>query len=71
VIQYLSRINVSKLIPRPTSKFLIVMCNYCGNKQIILDTAKTIVTCMVCKEVIAKPRGGKAEIYGKVEKVLD
>jgi len=47
------------------------MCNYCGNKQIILDTAKTKVTCMVCKEVIAKPRGGKAEIYGKVEKVLD
>lgn len=67
----LSRINVSKLIPRPTSKFLIVMCNYCGNKQIIPDNAKTSVTCLVCKEVIAKPRGGKAKIFGKVEKILD
>jgi len=65
------RINVSSLIPRPTSRFLIVMCNYCGNKQIIPDTTKTTVTCMVCKETIAKPRGGKAKIYGKVEKVLD
>lgn len=65
------RVNVSTLIPRPTSKFLLVMCNYCGNKQIIPDTAKTTILCTVCKEIIAKPKGGKAEIYGKVEKVLD
>jgi len=65
------RINVSSLIPRPTSRFLLVMCNYCGNKQIVPDTAKTIVTCMVCKEKLAEPMGGKAKIYGKVEKVLD
>jgi len=47
------------------------MCNYCGNKQIVPDTAKTVVTCMVCKEKLAEPKGGKAKIYGKVEKVLD
>lgn len=65
------RINVSALISRPTSKFLLVMCNYCGNEQVIPDTAKTIVTCKVCKEIIAKPTGGKAKIFGKVEKILD
>lgn len=62
---------IEKLIPRPRSRFLLVSCLQCGNKQILPDTACMKVTCNVCGEALALPTGGKAKILGKVEKVLE
>lgn len=67
----MSRIDVQKLIQGPTSKFLIVMCPSCGNKQVVFNHVKTRVQCRVCKSVLAEPTGGKAKILGKVERELD
>ncbi|MCS7145579.1 MAG: 30S ribosomal protein S27e [Nitrososphaerota archaeon] len=62
---------VERLIPRPRSRFLLVSCLQCGNKQIFPETVKIRVTCNVCGETLAHPTGGKAKIIGKVEKVLE
>ncbi len=62
---------IERLIPRPRSRFLLVTCLQCGNKQIFPDTAKIRVVCNVCGEPLALPTGGKAKILGRVEKVLE
>ncbi|MBU5682526.1 MAG: 30S ribosomal protein S27e [Candidatus Aenigmatarchaeota archaeon] len=46
-------------------KFLRVICLKCRNEQIIFEKASTIVKCLNCGQIIAKPTGGKA----KLEKV--
>jgi len=60
-----------KLIPKPRSRFIKVLCPKCKNEQIIFNKASTVVRCLVCNNVLAKPTGGKAEIYGKVIEVID
>ncbi|MEM1946807.1 MAG: 30S ribosomal protein S27e [Candidatus Caldarchaeum sp.] len=59
------------LIPRPRSRFIQVVCNECGNKQIVFDSAKIEVRCNVCGTVLCKPSGGKAVIIAKKERVLE
>ncbi|MCS7129470.1 MAG: 30S ribosomal protein S27e [Candidatus Caldarchaeum sp.] len=60
-----------KSIPSPVSRFVQVVCNECGNRLIVFDSAKTTVKCGVCGAVVAKPTGGKSVIYAKKEKVLE
>jgi len=56
----------SELIPKPRSSFILVQCNECGHRQIVFNHAKVVVNCQVCGAVLARPRGGKAEILGKI-----
>ncbi|MEM0375067.1 MAG: 30S ribosomal protein S27e [Nitrososphaerota archaeon] len=65
-----SRIDPASLVPSPRSRFLLVSCQSCGNRQVVFDHAKIVVKCLVCQEPLALPRGGKAKILGKVEAVL-
>jgi small subunit ribosomal protein S27e len=51
-----------ELIPLPKSYFVRVRCPKCGNEQIIFSHVSRVVRCHVCDEVLARPRGGKAEI---------
>ncbi len=67
----MARIEMERLIPRPSSRFLLASCLHCGNKQIINDSAKTKIVCNVCGEALAVPQGGKAKILGKIESILD
>lgn len=62
---------VEKLTPKPRSRFLLVSCLQCGNKQVLYDVGKVKVVCSVCGETLALPTGGKAKIFGRVEKVLE
>ena len=55
-----------KLIPRPTSKFLRLKCQDCGNEQIVFSHATNIVHCNVCGATLTEPSGGKATIKGEV-----
>ncbi len=48
-----------------TGKFLKVRCK-CKNEQVIFGKPSTVVKCLVCGEVLAKPTGGKASITAKV-----
>jgi len=59
------------LIPEPKSRFLLVKCPDCENEQILFDHASTIVKCLVCGRVLARPTGGRAEIDAKVLKILE
>ena len=52
------------------SKFLKVRCS-CKNEQIIFEKASTTVKCLVCKEIIAEPTGGKAKVNADVLEVLE
>lgn len=51
--------------------FIRVECSECGNKQNIYSRPASEVECLVCKEVIAEPSGGQAEINGSILKTLE
>lgn len=46
----------------PKSRFIRVRCLKCRNEQIIFNKASTIVKCLNCGAILAKPTGGKAEL---------
>jgi len=53
------------------SKFIRVRCQACKNEQIIFEGATTEVKCLICNVVIAKPKGGKAELKAKLVESLN
>ncbi len=55
-----------ELVPLPKSYFIRVRCPKCGNEQIIYSHASRVVRCQVCDEVLARPKGGKAEILATI-----
>ena len=61
----------NKLIPKPRSVFLRVKCPKCGNEQLLFSNSVNRITCNVCGETLATPTGGRAEINGEVQSVLE
>ena len=53
------------------SKFIKVRCKKCKNEQIIFQKASSVVKCLVCNEILATPKGGKAEITATVLEILE
>jgi len=53
------------------NKFLKVRCQNCKNEQNIFEGAKTVVKCLICENILAEPRGGKAEIKARIIEVLN
>ena len=64
-------IDRSKIIPVPNSRFLKVKCPKCGAVRIVFSHSSTKVYCDNCGTLLVKPRGGKAEILGKILEVLE
>lgn len=58
------------LIPEPRSRFLLVTCPKCGNRQVVFSHSTFPAHCLSCGELLVKPTGGKARILAKVERVL-
>lgn len=52
------------------SKYLKVKCK-CGNEQVIFSHATQKIDCSQCKETIAEPKGGRANILAKIVEELD
>jgi small subunit ribosomal protein S27e len=52
-------------------RFIKVRCQSCKNEQIIFEGATTKVKCLICDDIIAEPKGGKAEIKARVVEVLN
>jgi small subunit ribosomal protein S27e len=48
-----------------SGKFIKVKCK-CKNEQVIFEKPSSQVKCLVCKEVLAEPSGGKAEIRATI-----
>ena len=44
------------------SKFIKVKCKKCKNEQIVFEKTSSVIKCLVCDEVLAEPRGGKARL---------
>ncbi len=65
------KMSREEYIPRTRSRFLKVRCLDCGNEQIIFGGASSVVKCLVCDRILAKPTGGKAEIKTKILGVLE
>ncbi len=64
--------NIYKeIIPRPTSRFLKVVCSKCRNEQIIFNKCAMQVKCLICGNELAEPTGGKAKIKAKVINVFE
>ena len=61
----------NKLIPKPNSTFVRVKCPKCGNEQLVFSHATNAVTCNVCSAVLAESTGGKADLKGDVQAVLE
>ncbi|MCX8169394.1 MAG: 30S ribosomal protein S27e [Candidatus Methanomethylicia archaeon] len=59
------------LIPEHKSRFLLISCPDCGNEQATFDRASIVVKCNVCGRVLVEPTGSKANIKGKVIRVLE
>ena len=58
------------LIPQPRSRFILVVCPNCGHSQVIFSHATFPTRCLSCGNLLVRPRGGKAEIQGKIERIL-
>lgn len=54
-----------------TSKFIKVRCDKCKNEQIINAKASMAVKCLVCAELLATPKGGKANVTARILEVLN
>ncbi len=52
------------------TRFLLVKCAKCKNKQPLYEKAAMQVRCLKCNAVLAEPRGGKARILAKIVKEL-
>ncbi len=52
------------MIQEPKGKFVKLRCK-CKNEQIVFDRAATKVDCLVCGEVLAESKGGKAKIIAR------
>ena len=55
----------------PKSRFIKVKCNDCGNEQIIFGCASSVVRCLVCEGVLARPTGGKCTICTQIISLVD
>ncbi len=53
------------------SKFIKIRCKKCKNEQIIFEKASTEIKCLVCGEVLAIPKGGKAKIKATSLEILE
>lgn len=54
----------------PNSKFLRVQCTECKGEQDVFGNASSEVKCKKCGNVLIKPTGGKAQVLGKIVKVM-
>ncbi len=60
----------TEYIPKPKSRFYMAKCPNCGHEQILYSHSTLVVECMVCGNVLAEPRGGKAKIRARIIKEL-
>jgi small subunit ribosomal protein S27e len=62
--------KLKRLIPSPNSYFMEVKCGGCNTTTNVFSHAQTVITCDNCKNVIAKPTGGKCKLtHGSAFKV--
>lgn len=60
-----------EIVPFPKSKFILVQCQKCKNRQVVFNKPSTVVKCLKCGEVLIEPSGGKGRLRrARILKVL-
>lgn len=52
-------------------RFIKTRCPSCKNEQTIFEGATTRVQCLICDNILAEPKGGKADIKARIVEVLN
>ena len=52
-------------------RFITTRCPSCKNEQTIFEGATTRVQCLICDNILAEPKGGKADIKARIVEVLN
>ena len=52
-------------------RFIKIRCANCKKEQIIFEGATTKVKCPICDNILAEPKGGKADIKARIIEVLN
>jgi small subunit ribosomal protein S27e len=47
-------------------EFLKLKCDECGNEQVVFSKPAEDVQCVVCDDVLAEARGGKAQLHAEL-----
>ncbi|MBS3081267.1 30S ribosomal protein S27e [Candidatus Pacearchaeota archaeon] len=55
---------------KPKYRFIKIRCSSCKNEQIIFEGATTKVKCLICDNILAEPKSGKAEIKARIIEML-
>ncbi len=58
------------MMKKLNSKYLRVKCKKCSKEQVVFSNPASVIKCNSCNEVLAKPKGGKAEINAQVLEML-
>lgn len=51
-----------RLVQGPNSSFLDVKCAVCSTVNVVYSHATTVVACKNCRNVLARPTGGKCKL---------
>lgn len=54
--------KLKRMVPAPNSYFMDVKCGGCNETNTVFSHAQTTILCNNCKNVLAKPTGGKCKI---------
>ncbi len=69
-LQYMV-LTIYDKMPVPDSRFVKIKCQSCSSASIVFTMAKSTVNCKFCGNLLAKPTGGKAALFGKIDSMLD
>ncbi len=53
-------------IQESKNTFVKIRCPKCKNEQIIFTKSASKVYCTVCGELLATPKGGKADVHAEI-----
>ncbi|HHN81434.1 MAG TPA: 30S ribosomal protein S27e [Methanomicrobia archaeon] len=55
----------------PTSKFVKIKCDDCGNEQVVFSKPASSVRCLVCGKTVIECTGGLGEFKSKIVAELE
>lgn len=58
-------------IPKPKTRFLRVLCNGCGNEQVIFSASASKVNCLVCNQELGQTGASSINVKAKILKVYE
>lgn len=58
-------------MPEPSGRFVKIECESCNTASVVFTMAKSAINCMFCGNLLVKPGGGKAVLFGQIHSIVD